>query len=146
MHPLDFAMQLELDGREFYLKQAELIEDEHLRQVFHELAADEEKHYQLLTQIKESGLYDYTASDILERVPSVFPQPEQGKLRAEEHSSYVTIYEQAIAFEEKAINLYSELASTAQSDLERDTFLMLEREEETHRSTLWKILQWLTLS
>lgn len=142
MHPVDFAMQLELEGKEFYLKQAQLIEDSHLKAVFEELAADEEKHYQLLKKIKESGSYDYVESTLLDRVPSIFPTIDQGT-SAEKYQSYVVIYELAIKFEEQAIDLYEELARQAKSERERETFLMLVREEEAHKTALWRILQFL---
>lgn len=142
MHPLDFAMQLELEGKQFYLSQAELIEDQHLRAVFMELAADEEKHYQLIKKIKDSSQYDYVSSTILERTPSIFPD-KGSKLDPETYRSYVAIYEQAISFEEKAIDLYGELARQAKTDRELEVFLLLEREEEAHRTLLWRILQWL---
>lgn len=142
MHPLDFAMQLELEGKAFYLEQAQRIEDSHLKHVFEELADDEEKHYQLLRQIKESGSYDYVESTILERVSSIFPEPGQ-ETSTEKYGSYVAIYEQAIKFEEQAINLYGELARQAKSDRERETFLVLVREEKGHRTALRRILQFL---
>lgn len=140
MHPLDFAMQLELEGKEFYLKQAAQLEDAHLSAVFEELAQDEEKHYQLLKQIKESGLYDYVESEILERVPSIFAEPAV-RAAPEKYTSYVEIYRQALEFEQRAVDLYSELARKAASQREREVFFLLEREEEVHRTIIQKILQ-----
>lgn len=141
MHPLDFAMQMELEGKEFYLKQAGLMEDPLLSEVFQDLAADEEKHYQVLKQIKNSKVYDYVGSTTLKGVLSIFAEPP--KIEQDKGFGYIAIYQTAIEFEKKAINLYRELAKAALSELERETFLRLEREEEEHRITLWRILQFL---
>ncbi len=143
MNPLEFAMQLELEGKEFYLNQAKLMEDSQLKEVFEGLAEDEEKHYQLLKQIKESGVYDYVESTIPEHAGSIFTEPDNSKLPEEKYSSYVAIFQQAMEFEVKAIDLYGDLARQAKSESERNAFLMLEREEEAHRSLLWRILQFL---
>jgi rubrerythrin len=140
---LDFAMQLELDGKAFYLAQAEKMEDLTLKVILEELALDEERHYQFVKQIKESGIYDYEGGTIIDRQPDIFPSPGQERLEKEKYSSYIAVYEQAIEFEEKSRDLYGDLAREAKSDGEREAFLMLQREEEAHRTLLWRLLQFL---
>ena len=134
LHPLDYAMEVELQGKEFYLKQASVTEDSAFREIFEGLAKDEEKHYQLLKQIRDSGVYDFKESRVTDRVETIFDAPVNS-------SSYIAIYQQALEFEEKAIDLFGELARKATSQQERDVFLMLEREEEGHKTLLWRILQ-----
>lgn len=141
MHPLDFAMEMELEGKKFYLEQADLMEDSLLKEVFVTLADEEEKHYQLLKKIKDSEIYDYVESMNLSRELSIFTKPP--KIAEDKNVSYITIYQEAIELEKKAINLYRELAQKAGSDSERNIFLRLEREEEIHRRTLWEVLQFL---
>lgn len=134
MHPLDYAMQIEQSGKEFYLKQASLMEDFAFREIFEGLARDEEQHYQLLKQIKDSGVYDYAGSDFTPGDAKIFAEPMK-------NTNYITIYQQAVEFEEQAIDLYSDLARQAVSEQEREAFLMLVREEEGHRNLLRKTLE-----
>ncbi len=134
MHPLEYAMQIELQGKEFYLKQASVMEDSAFREIFEGLAKDEEKHYQLLKQIRDSGVYDYEGAKIADSIETIFATPAH-------RANYIAIYQQALEFEEKTIDLYGELARKATSERERDAFLMLEREEEGHKALLWKTLQ-----
>lgn len=136
LHPLDYAMEIELQGKEFYLKQASVMEDSAFREIFEGLAKDEERHYQLIKQIRDSGVYDYAERKVIDRVETIFAAPINSP-------NYIAIYQQALEFEEKAINLYGELARKATSERERDAFLMLEREEEGHKALLWKTLQFL---
>lgn len=134
MHPLDYAMQIEQNGKEFYLKQAGLTEDSAFREIFEGLARDEEQHYQLLKQIKESGIYDYSGSTFVPRDTKIFGEPVN-------NSNYIAIYQQAVEFEEQSIDLYSDLAHQAISEQEKQTFMMLVREEEGHRNLLRRVLE-----
>ncbi len=72
MHPIDYAMQIEQEGKAYYLKQASLMEDSGFREVFERLAEEEEKHYQLLKQVKGSGVYETVASTTVERAKEFF--------------------------------------------------------------------------
>lgn len=136
MHPLDYAMQIEQEGKAFYLKQASMMEDSGFREVFERLAEEEEKHYQLLKGIKGSGLYETVASTTVERAKELFSNSIK-------NPSYIAIYEQAIEFEEKSLDLYRKMAQEASSEREREAFLFLEREEKGHRALLMRTLQWL---
>lgn len=136
MHPLDYAMQIEQEGKAFYLKQASMMEDSGFREVFERLAEEEEKHYQLLKGIKGSGLYETVASTTVERAKELFSNSIK-------NPSYIAIYEQAIEFEENSLDLYRKMAQEASSEREREAFLFLEREEEGHRALLMRTLQWL---
>lgn len=86
-------------------------------------------------------MYDYVGRTVIEQEPNIFKDPGKDGLSKETYASYITIYEQAIEFEEKSIDLYGELARQAKSEGERDAFRLLEREEEVHRALLWRILQ-----
>ncbi len=137
MHPLDFAMEMELEGKEFYLKQAQALSGTPLEQLFRALADDEEKHYQFVRQMKESGLYEFEETTILTMADSIFAQPlAEG---SPPPGSYLEIYEMAIEFEEKAIKLYQDLAAKASSSREREVLMKLAKEEEIHRTILWKL-------
>ncbi len=116
------------------MKQASLMEDSSLREIFEGLARDEEKHYQLLKQIMDSGIYDYAGSGFVPTNANIFGEPVK-------NANYVTIYQQAVDFEEQAIDLYSDLARQTTSEREKETFLMLVREEEGHRDLLRRILE-----
>ncbi|NLL47808.1 MAG: ferritin family protein [Firmicutes bacterium] len=131
--PLDYAMQIELQGKKYYLEQAALMEDSSFREIFQSLAADEERHYQFIKQIKESGLYEYQERIIEHDVAEVFGD-------AVENPNYVKIYQKAVEFEDRAVELYNKLAQDARSEGEQAAFMMLVREEEAHRDLLQKVL------
>lgn len=137
MHPLEFAMQMELEGKEFYLQQAQRVEDASLKELFQALAADEEKHYEVIRQMQDSGRYDFQETTILTAADSVFAAYLEG--HEPPPTSYLEIYNLAIEFEEKAAALYNELAVKAGCSRERELFLKLAQEEETHRKILWNL-------
>jgi rubrerythrin len=129
-------MQVELQGKKYYVEQAALMEDSGFREIFQGLADDEERHYQFIKQIKESGLYDYQERIMSDDVADIFSG-------AVKNPNYVTIYQQALEFEDKAVELYNELARDATSEGEREAFMVLVREEEAHRAVLQRILDML---
>jgi len=137
VHPLDFAMAMELEGKEFYLKQAQNVAGSQLEHLFRALADDEEKHYKFVKQMKESGLYDLEETTILTMADSIFAQPLAKGTKIPE--SYLEIYDMAIEFEEKAIELYRDLAAKAQKSKEKEVFMKLAKEEETHKTILSKL-------
>lgn len=136
MHPMDYAMQIEQEGKAYYLKQASLMEDSGFREVFERLAEEEEKHYQLLKQVKGSGVYETVASTTVERAKEFFANSVKDP-------NYIAIYEQAIALEEKTLDFYRKMAQEATSEREREAFMFLQREEQGHRDLLERTLQWL---
>lgn len=133
MHPLDYAMEIELQGKKYYLEQAALMGDSGLREIFQGLAEDEERHYQFVKQMKESGLYEYQERIRSYDVAEIFTG-------AVKDANYIQIYQQAVDFENRAVELYAELAQDAATEGEREAFRMLVREEESHREILQRVL------
>jgi len=142
LHPLDYAMQVELQGKKYYVEQAALMEDSGFREIFQGLADDEERHYQFVKQIKQSGLYDYEGSTVSHNVADHVDDHMADVLGGGvSNPNYITIYQQALEFEDKSVDLYNELARDATSEGERAAFMMLVREEEAHRTLLRRVLQ-----
>ncbi len=138
---LDIAMQNELDGKAFYLKHAESSHDPQTRQLFTSLADDEERHYQAILRMKELGKYDFEAKDPMAEAKRIFPPQTINQEILEEKKGYFEVYEMALDFEKKSIDIYSEMAHNAKSDEEKKAFLRLADEEESHRLIIWRILE-----
>ncbi len=138
---LDIAMQNELDGKQFYLKHAERSRDPQTKQLFNSLAADEERHYQAIQRMKELGKYDFEAKDPMAEAKRIFPPQTINEGILEEKKGYLEVYEMALDFEKKSIDIYSDMAKEAKTDEERKAFLRLADEEESHRLIIWRILE-----
>lgn len=137
---LEFAMQMELEGKEFYLKAAEAANNLQVKEVFQALAADEQRHYQVVKGMLESGNYQYDGSGATKDLKVVFVDELQLK-QLKQDASEVEAYQLAIDFEIKSVELYQELATKARSNKEKEVFLKLAKEEEGHRLILWKLLE-----
>ena len=138
---LDIAMQNELDGKAFYLKHAERTRDPQTKALFTSLAEDEERHYQAIQRMKELGKYDFETRDPLEEAKRIFPAQTINQEILEQKKGYLDVYEMALEFEKKSIDIYSDMAEKADDPEERKAFLRLADEEESHRLIIWRLLE-----
>ena len=56
MDIFDFAMQMEEDGKYFYIELAEKVADKGMKSIFEMLANDELKHYHNIKEMKEKQM------------------------------------------------------------------------------------------
>lgn len=127
----NLAMQIESNGEEYYLEQAEKTEDRVLKEVFKILADDERRHYQIIETIKaEVPMYIY--SDSLDKLSHVFRTREMfidtSKIKNHELDSYKEVLEN----EQDCIYLYKRAAEECDDEHIKDIFLKLMEEEEKH--------------
>ncbi|MBT1072431.1 ferritin-like domain-containing protein [Pelotalea chapellei] len=116
MNILDFALKMELDGKAYYEKLAVETDILSLRTIFINLAADEQKHYDIISSFKAGTTTGMADSTVLEDAKNVFECLRQdnetlGALKKSLHG-----YEYARKIEADSIKLYEEMA-----DKESDT-------------------------
>ena len=139
MNVFDFAMKMELDGREFYEELARKTELPGLRNIFSQLAADERKHYEIFQALKKQARAAMDDTPVLEQAKNVFEDllarkdtlgPVEGDLQA---------YRHAMKTEEDSFKLY-EGAAEKESDKDvRDLLLRIAGEEHKHFEILQNI-------
>ncbi len=140
-NPLDFALQMEKDGEEYYRKQAAATSNQQIKQVFTTLAVDEKGHFETLSTIKATGKYQYVGSESLQEIKTIFAkEPTEGD-DFRRDKGLADVYQEAVGFEKNSIALYKELAEKAVDKKERELFLRLVAEEEMHHSILWKLME-----
>lgn len=136
--PLDFALQMERDGRDYYRKKAQEATDSRVQDAFLALAQDEERHYGIIEGFKELGKYSEVKTNALHNISGVFSGVSLPSA-LEATDSPEEAYELAIYFEKLSVQLYLALAEEATSEDEKGIFLRLAEEEERHRKMLWKL-------
>ncbi len=72
MNSLQFAIDMELDGKKYYLEQAEQHKEDELSKVFHLLADSEEEHANLLINGAKNATYKLNDNDLLTTANNVF--------------------------------------------------------------------------
>ncbi len=109
MDVLDFAMQMELDGKAHYERLEEMTPVAGLKKVFSILAADEEKHYEVMEELKKGIIVEMAASSALETAKNIFQsiRLEEGILA--DLKTKIDAYRYAIKIEADSISLYEGL-------------------------------------
>lgn len=139
---LQMALQMELDGKEFYIRMSH--ESANIRgcELFLRLAAEEDIHRQDFTAIYESISEDKSWPDVTikndsEELQTIFSQTldEVDKEIAAPQTEFEAI-NIAIEMETKSIKFYEEQSREAKFGKEREFYQALVGEEKKHRQAL----------
>lgn len=136
---LKFALQMELDGKNFYHKLALHVKDSSHKKALLSLANDEEKHYHQIEAMLETDLNKDLDTEQLVGLQNVFQ--EQVFVVDYEQLSIIEIYQLALRFEELSVLFYRELAANSMDKAVKTVFIQLSEEEEMHRLQIWQLIQ-----
>jgi rubrerythrin len=136
MNIFDFAMKMELDGKAYYEKLAADSGDVGLRSIFTSLAADEQKHYDIILSIKTGSKPEMADSKVLEKAKNVFEA-----LRADSNiigslKKSLDGYNHARKLEADSIKLYEDMAKNEGNPETVQLLLRIADEEKKHFNIL----------
>ncbi len=144
---LDRALDLEIEGHDFYMRCAEHTSNREGQEFFRYLAGEELVHYNRVSEVYRSNFRDYCGRE--ERVlklggeSAVFEENVPGG-NLDERSDALDALNIAIGVEENSIELYRGLAEGSDDPEMREFFEMLVGEEENHRSLLENEVEFVT--
>lgn len=129
---LDFAIEKEVEAREFYLEWAKKLENKALAEQFVLFAGEENKHKEKLQRVKAGSTFKPAARQvtdlkIVDYLVDIVPTAEM---------DYQEALIVAMRREKASFKLYSDLAAMAQDEGLRETFLALAQEEAKHKLRL----------
>ena len=140
-NPLEIAKQLELDGIDYYTKAANNSKSELIKGIFLSLIKDEERHLAIIQEMANSETFNSVPTDNFKlAIKTIFTDAKDvpTELGTEQEALQV-----AVELELKGINYYTNHADTANSDHERQMFLMLVEEEKLHYQALFNTQRYL---
>ena len=137
MNIIDFAMQMEMDGKAFYEKMAGQTTDKELRKVLVMLAEEEEKHYNIFKKLRDGAVpgtegMGGTHSETLSAVKNIFRDLSNNGERATYTQDERSIWAEALKIEEKSENFYREKAQEETDINRRNLLTMIANEERNH--------------
>lgn len=135
----DVALKLEVDSREYYIKQAEASEHEGLKKIFYKLADDEQRHYEYVQKMAEKNV-EFKETDVLTDVKNIFTELLDNDVRFEMDLSTIEAYEFAKKMEQESIEYYQKMQKENTDQKALDILKKLENEERKHLLTLEDIL------
>lgn len=127
-----YAMQMELDGRHYYLDLAEKTNNTGLKNILTMMADSEAKHYNVILNMQKNEKTQFSAdTGILTNVKNVFMRMKEEK-EFDVDVSQVEFYKKALKVEADSQKFYLEKADEEKDSHRKEIFLKLADEEEKH--------------
>ena len=144
MNNLEFAIAMEKEGEEFYLKQAELNKDNSLYKVCMLMAEDERKHAKVLADLLKGKKDKLENRDFFKEIKVVFSEANNILGDSLDPESQLKFYEEAQDKEKESIELYLKLrdASCEEEDVKVYNFII--DQEKEHYKVLGELIKLLT--
>lgn len=139
MNAIDFALEFELEGENYYNEQALKAKKDEIRSLFLMLAADEERHYKIIENFKNK-IYNYLPTETFKNTPTIFKKLKESKTEFSEEQNLFKVYQKAIEVEIKSREFYKKTAKE-ESDLKaKEVLLALSIEEDRHKVILENLM------
>lgn len=138
MDMLQFAIDMELDGQNYYAGQAALHPDDGLASVFELLASEEAAHAAILKKLQNGQAYQFGAPTRPD-LKSVFSGLAAFQSDTKKTPSAVDAYRMALGKEQQSIDLYEKLAGDGEDC--KPLFNFLVEQEREHCQLLEKIVK-----
>ena len=127
-----FAMQMELDGRHFYLDLAKKAKNAGIKSVLTMMAESEAKHYNVILDMQKNDKTEYSKDvEVLTKIKNVFSKMKEEK-EIDVDVSQVEFYKKALEIEADSEKFYLERADEEKDPHRKDIFLTLANEEKGH--------------
>lgn len=132
MNFLEFALQTEMDGIDFYTAKAEENKENSLHKVFIFLAKDELRHASLIRALGAEKFPALPDNDALACKESVFDNAETLTDGFYTSSAQLTTYYMAREIEKKSIDLYNKELHNSKDPREQEVFRFILNQEQKH--------------
>lgn len=143
MDTLEYAMQMEKDGQEYYRQLAEQTDNKGLKNILGMLADEEARHYEVIRQMptETAGAGEST---ILVEAKNVFEELKESGEQFDFEASQKEVYRKAQDMEKRSRDFYIEKAGEATDEGQRQTLLGLAEEEKKHYFLLENIIEFVS--
>jgi len=132
MNIFEFAMKMELDGKEYYEKLAAETAVVGLKTIFVNLAADEQKHYDTILAMKSGTSGTMTDSTVLKEAKNLFTDLMGDRNIVVSLQSSLDGYEQARKIEAESVRFYEDAAGKESNPDTAKLLLRIANEEKNH--------------
>ncbi|GJQ57263.1 MAG: hypothetical protein D8M57_19450 [Candidatus Scalindua sp. AMX11] len=127
-----YAMQMELDGKHFYLDLAQKTNNAGIKSILTMMAESESKHYNAILSMQKNDKTQYsTDTEALTNIKNIFMKMKEEK-RIDIDISQLELYKKALDVEKDSENFYLERAKEEKDPHRKEIFLLLANEEKSH--------------
>lgn len=132
MNLLDFAMQMELDGKAYYEKLAAETSFAGLKNIFMSLAQDEQKHYDIIKEIKSGVDVTMAKTTVLDEAKNVFQTLMAQRSVVVSLKRDLDGYQHAMKIEADSVKFYEGMAKKEQNPGTARLLQKIADEEKKH--------------
>lgn len=133
-------MQMELDGRNYYLDLAEKTNNTGVKSILTMMAESESKHYNVILSMQKNDKTEYSRdTKVLTNVKNIFMKMKEEK-DIDVDVSQVEFYKKALEIETDSEKFYLERAVEEKDPHRKEIFLTLAKEEKGHCILLENII------
>lgn len=126
----EFAMKMEMDGKQYYMELKDKAKNKGLEMIFRTLAKDEQSHYDRILSLKNNVVLEQQ-SLIFDDARNIFEMMFKSKKEVMILLSEDAL-RHALKLEEESIKFYEEQAGKTESKTEKEVLSLLAREEKKH--------------
>ena len=139
-----YAMQMELDGRHFYLNLAKKTNNTGIKSILTMMAESEDKHYNVILSMQRNDKTQYSAdTEVLTNVKNIFMKMKEEK-DIDVDVSQVEFYKKALEVETDSEKFYLERADEEKDPHRKKIFITLASEEKSHCVLLENIVNFVS--
>jgi rubrerythrin len=137
MDIIEYALQMEKDGKAFYERSAAATKQEEIKQILQYLAEEEDRHYNFFMRLKEGNVSSAEAEldagkSSLATTKNVFVQLTANNKEESFGDDTRTVWKEALAIEKAAVKLYSEHADNENNADRKALLTRIAEEERNH--------------
>jgi len=127
-----YAMQMEVDGRDFYLDMMKKTNNKGLKNILTMMADSEAKHYNVILDMQKNDKTEFSMdTEVLTNVKNIFMKMKEEK-DIDVDVSQAEFYKKALKTEADARKFYLERADEEEDSHRKEIFLNLAEEERKH--------------
>ncbi|MCK8059810.1 MULTISPECIES: ferritin family protein [unclassified Fusibacter] len=139
------AMNMELEGKAFYLDLKEKATDRSIQTIFGLLAEEEQKHHDLIRAMKQNTA-QLPTSEKLDLAEGFFNELIVNALSFTTQTSVIDAYKEAKHLEENSIAFYKQEILKAKKAIDKAVLLKIYYEEKKHKLLLENLIEFLSES
>ncbi len=127
-----YALQMEVDGRDFYLDMMKKTNNKGLKNILTMMADSEAKHYNVILDMQKNDKTEFSVdTEVLTNVKNIFMKMKEEK-DIDVDVSQAEFYKKALKTEADARKFYLERADEEEDSHRKEIFLNLAEEERKH--------------
>jgi len=146
MNIFEYAMKMELDGKQFYEESAAKTNSPELKRILMELAADEQKHYTIFRALRDGVPAEYEKAGktrILSEVKNVFEALKSQNQDFTFPDDAKDVWVRAQKIEKDSEDFYREKAGEVRDAHQKDILTRIADEEQKHWITMENVIKFL---